>query len=116
MSQSIPLQEEPLTTGTKAGIGVGSALGALVLMGLAVFIYKKLKREGSALTEHELAAKSRIRTSEIEPGTPPAGRDARLNARDRIVANMKTEMSGRKSGRDDARRTSEDRLPLRYSG
>ena len=116
MSQSSPTQENPLTTGAKAGIGVGTALGALVLMGLCVFIYKKLKREGSALTEHELAAKSRIPATEIEPGTPPAGRDARPNARDRIVANMKAEMSGRKNGRDDSRRTSEDRLPLRYSG
>ena len=116
MSQSISTQEEPSSAGAKAGIAVGTALGAIVLMGLCFFIYKKLKREGSALTEHELAAKSRTPASEIEPGTPPAGPDARPNARDRIVANMKSEMSGRKGGRDDSRRTSDDRLPLRTSG
>ncbi len=82
-----------LSTGAKAGIGVGAALGALALLALAVFLYRRRKgvakdASGAHPTAHELAGrKGPYDTAELPTGKdgasmPPPKPAAELGSRE----------------------------------
>jgi predicted lipid-binding transport protein (Tim44 family) len=59
-----------LSTGAKAGIGIGAALGALALLGLIIFLFMRRRKKQQQQAPYEAAAYEAPRPQEMDGESP----------------------------------------------